>query len=273
MPSKLELFRNLHESGCFVLPNPWDIGSAICLQQLGFPAVATTSAGLSFSVGRPDRVRSLNLELVLDHVRALVEATRIPVAVDFQNGYAEAPEGVALNVARCLRTGAAGLSIEDATGDESQPLTDRDHAIERVEAACAARDSTAPSSVITARCEAFLFGVPDPARVVLDRLVAYAEAGADCLFAPGVSDPRVIADIVAAVAPKPVNVLVSAPGFTFGQLVNLGVRRISVGSALARVAWGAFLQAARDIVGTGSFESLAGAASFAELDGFFEGEG
>jgi 2-methylisocitrate lyase-like PEP mutase family enzyme len=204
-------------------------------------------------------------------VRAIVAATPLPVNADFQHGYAREPEHVARNVARCLETGVAGLSIEDATGDPRAPLFDRDLAIERVRAACAARDEVAPRAVLTARCEAWLVGEPDAERTALDRLTAFAEAGADCLFAPGVRAPAAIARLVEAVRPLPLNVLVSAPSteLTVGKLAALGVRRISVGSALARVAWGAFLRSARAIARAGSFESLEGAASFAELDGIF----
>ncbi len=269
--SPLDDFRALHESGCFVLPNPWDVGSAIYLKHLGYRALATTSAGFAFSRGRPDTVSAMSLDTVLAHISEIVAATPLPVNADFQHGYAIDPDGVAKNVAECLRTGAAGLSIEDATGDAAAPLFERGLAIERIEAACAARDATAPKAVLTARCEAWLVGTPDPARTALDRLAAFAETGADCLFAPGVHDPALIAEIVAAVAPKPVNVLVGAPSpdLSLRRLADLGVRRISVGSALARVAWGAFVRAAQDIAQTGSFDSLAGAASFAELERVF----
>jgi 2-methylisocitrate lyase-like PEP mutase family enzyme len=270
-PGPLEVFRALHATGAFVLPNPWDVGSAVLLHHLGFKALATTSAGLSFSCGRADAIGALSLEEVLEHVRAIVAATPLPVNADFQHGYAREPEHVARNVARCLETGVAGLSIEDATGDPRAPLFDRDLAIERVRAACAARDEVAPRAVLTARCEAWLVGEPDAERTALDRLTAFAEAGADCLFAPGVRAPAAIARLVEAVRPLPLNVLVSAPSteLTVGKLAALGVRRISVGSALARVAWGAFLRSARAIARAGSFESLEGAASFAELDGIF----
>jgi 2-methylisocitrate lyase-like PEP mutase family enzyme len=266
-------FRALHESGCFVLPNPWDAGSAAYLHRLGFRALATTSAGAAFARGLPDAVGAMSVDEVLAHVREIVAATPLPVNADFQEGYAREPEGVAANVARCVHTGAAGISIEDGTGDAAAPLFERGLAVERVRAARAAIDATGIPVVLTARCEVFLFDGPDPARTALDRLVAFADAGADCLFAPGVRDPETIAAIVKAVAPKPVNVLVSAPvpGLSVSRLADLGVRRISVGSALARVAWGAFMQAARRLAETGSFDGLAGAASFGELNGIFLG--
>jgi 2-methylisocitrate lyase-like PEP mutase family enzyme len=269
MTSRAAAFRALHAEGCFVMPNPWDAGSAVCLHQLGFRALATTSAGASFSRGRTDALASLSLDEVLDHVREIVAATPLPVSADFQAGYGDDPEGVAVNVARCVAAGAAGLSIEDATGDAREPLYSRSQAIERIAAARSAIDAAGEPVVLTGRCEAWLVGDRDAFGTARDRLVAYAEAGADCLFAPGVRDPAQIAELVAAVAPKPLNVLVSAPGLSLAQLAGLGVRRISVGSALARVAWGAFLAAARDIAATGSFDTLGGATSFAELDDIF----
>lgn len=264
-------FRALHASGCFVMPNPWDVGSAVILHHLGFQALATTSAGLAFGRGKPDTVWAVSRDATLAHLRELVEATPLPVNADFQSGFAHDAEGVAANVALCVGTGVAGLSIEDATGDAAAPLYDRMHAIDRVRAARAAIDASGTGVVLTARCEAWLVGDPDAARVAIDRLVAYAEAGADCLFAPGVRDAAEIAAIVKAVAPKPVNAIMAAPSpdLSVARLADLGVRRISVGSALARVAWGAFLRAARSIATTGSFDALAEAASFAELDAIF----
>ena len=260
-------FRALHESGCFVLPNPWDAGSAVYLQHLGFQALATTSAGFAFTQGLPDSVSAVPRDLMLAHIREIVAATSLPVNADFQTGYADEPEGVAASVALCIATGVAGLSIEDATGISATPLYDFDLAVERIRAARAAIDASGIPVVFTARCEAWLVGQTDPARVALERLVAFAEAGADCLFAPGVREPDEIAAMVKAVSPKPVNVLVSAPNpdLSVTRLAELGVRRISVGSALARVAWGAFIRAAQDIKNTGSFDGLAGAASFSEI--------
>lgn len=271
MTGAASAFRELHRSGCFVMPNPWDAGSAAYLAHLGFRALATTSAGFAFTRALPDAVGAVPLELVLAHVRELVAATPLPVNADFQEGYAREPAGVAANVTACLATGAAGLSIEDATGDPGAPLFEPGLAVERVRAARAAIDASGTGAVLTARCEAFLVGDPDPARTALDRLVAFAEAGADCLFAPGVRDPEAIAQIVRAVAPRAVNVLVSAPapGLEVPRLAELGVRRISVGSALARVAWGAFARAARTIADTGSFEGLTGALPFADLEALF----
>jgi 2-methylisocitrate lyase-like PEP mutase family enzyme len=264
-------FRALHESGCFVLPNPWDVGSAVYLQRLGFKALATTSAGFAFTRGLPDAVRAIPRDSMLAHIREVAAATRLPVNADFQSGFADDPEGVAENVTLCVSTGAAGLSIEDATGDPAHPLYDRAQAIERVRAARRAIDATGVPVVLTARCEAWLVGHSEPARIATDRLVAFAEAGADCLFAPGVRDLATIAAIVKAVAPRPVNVLVSAPSsdLTLSRLADLGVRRVSVGSALARVAWRAFMDAARSIAETGTFDALAGAAAFSEINALF----
>ena len=273
MASAAAAFRSLHDSGCFVLPNPWDAGSAVYLHRLGFRALATTSSGFAFSRGLPDAVQALPRDAVLAHVRELAAATPLPLNADYQNGYAHEPEGVAANVRLCVEAGAAGLSIEDATGEAASPLYPRALAVERVRAARAAIDATGVPAVLTARCEAWLVGHPEPLRTALDRLVAFAEAGADCLFAPGVRDADSIDSIVKAVAPKPVNVLISAPvaGLSLARLADLGVRRVSVGSALARVAWGAFMRAARALAETGSFDALAGAAPFSELDELFRG--
>ncbi|HSS49388.1 MAG TPA: isocitrate lyase/phosphoenolpyruvate mutase family protein [Thermoanaerobaculia bacterium] len=272
--SAIDRFRALHASGCFVLPNPWDVGTALYLQHLGFQALATTSSGFAFSRGLPDEVRALPRDLMLGHIRDIAAATPLPVNADFQSGYADEPEGVAGNVALCVAAGVAGLSIEDATSDGAHLYEDR-LAVERVRAARAAIDASGAPVILTARCEAWLVGHPDAARLALERLVAFAEAGADCLYAPGVRDPRRIAEIVKAVAPKPVNVLVSTPSpeLTVARLADLGVRRISVGSALARVAWGAFVRAARGIQETGSFDSFADAAPFADLNGLFRDRG
>lgn len=266
--SAIAAFRTLHESGCFVLPNPWDVGSAVYLHHLGFKALATTSAGFAFSQGLPDSVSAVPRDLMLGHIREVSAATPLPVNADFQTGYADEPEGVAANVMLCIATGVAGLSIEDATGDSAAPLYDFELAVERIRAARAAIDASGIPVVLTARCEAWLVGQIDPARVALDRLVAFAAAGADCLYAPGVRDTEEIAAIVKAVSPRPVNVLVSAPNpaLSVSRLADLGVRRISVGSALARVAWGAFIRAAQSIAATGSFDGFAGAASFGELN-------
>jgi 2-methylisocitrate lyase-like PEP mutase family enzyme len=269
--SAIAKFRALHASGCFVLPNPWDIGTAVYLHYLGFKALATTSAGFAFSRGLPDSVSAVHRGMMLAHISEVVEATPLPVNADFQTGYADEPEGVAANVLLCIATGVAGLSIEDASGDNAAPLYEFKLAVERLRAARAAIDESGVPVVLTGRCEAWLVGHPDPLRVALERLVAYAGAGADCLYAPGVSDPEEIAAIVKAVSPKPVNVLVSAPSavFSISRLADLGVRRVSVGAALARVAWGAFIRAARSIAETGSFDALADAAPFSELNDRF----
>src|SRR6266566_2095383 len=269
--SAIARFRALHESGCFVLPNPWDIGTAVYLQQLGFEALATTSAGFAFSRGLPDTVSAVPRDTMLDHIREVVAATPLPVNADFQTGYADQPGDVAGNVALCIATGVAGLSIEDATGDSTEPLYELNLGVERIKAARGAIETSGIPVVLTARCEAWLVGDPDAFRVALERLVAYADAGADCLYAPGVRDPDEIAAIVKAVSPKAVNVLVSAPSsvFSVSRLADLGVRRISVGSALARVAWGAFMQAAQSVKETGSFEAFSGAAPFSEINDVF----
>jgi 2-methylisocitrate lyase-like PEP mutase family enzyme len=263
-------FRALHEGACFVMPNAWDVGSALYLQHLGFKAVASTSAGLAFSCGRADN--AVPRDLVLAHVREIAGALSIPVNADFEGGFARDPEGVATNVALCVATGVAGLSIEDATGDRAAPLYDSALAAERIRAARATIDAAGAPVVLTGRCEAWLVGQPEPHRTALDRLVAYAEAGADCLFAPGVLDRGAIEALVKAVHPKPLNVLVSAPtGLSVAALAALGVRRISVGSGLARAAWGAFIRAARGLAEAGTFDAFAGAAPFAELNAFFGG--
>jgi 2-methylisocitrate lyase-like PEP mutase family enzyme len=267
----VEAFRELHRSGCFVLPNPWDVGTAVYLQHLGFKALATTSAGFAFSVALPDEPSVIPVDAMLKHIRDVVQATSLPVNADFQNGYADEPEGVAENVTRCVATGVAGLSIEDATGNDSKPLYDFPLAVERIEAARRAIDESGIPVVLTGRCEAWLVGEPNAFAVSLERLTAYAEAGADCLYAPGVSNPQEIAAIVSAVSPKPVNVLVSRPdpNLTVSKLQDLGVRRISVGSALARVAWGSFVRAAQSIATTGAFDALGDGASFVDLNTVF----
>lgn len=262
-------FRALHESGCFVLPNPWDIGTAVYLESLGFKALATTSAGFAFSRGQPDG--GVPRDEMLVHIKQIVEATALPVNADFLNGYADEPEDVAANVRLCIDTGVAGLSIEDNTGRTDAPLYERSLAVERIRAARAAIDEARTGVVLTARCEAWLVGDATPFRTSLDRLVAYAQAGADCLYAPAVTNADEIAQIVKAVAPKPVNVLVS--GFNhqllLSQLADLGVRRISVGSGLALAAWGAFVRAAKEIKANGTFKLLADNAPSVDLNKLF----
>lgn len=278
-------FHELHESGCFVLPNPWDVGSTIYLEHLGFKAVATTSAGFAFSKGLPDDPDVISRAVMLEHFREIASATSLPVNADFQNGFADDPEAVAESVRLCVATGVAGLSIEDNTGQEDQPLYDFNLAVDRIKAARAAIDAVSvPGAVatgssgstvnnkvlLTARCEAFLVGDPNPLRTSLDRLVAFTDAGADCLYAPGLTEPDEIAQIVKAVAPKPVNVLAFAKNchLTVNQLAELGVRRISVGSSLARAAWGGLIRTAEEIQASGSFESFTDLATF-DLNSLF----
>lgn len=263
-------FAKLHESGCVVIPNPWDIGTARFLHHCGFCALATTSAGFQFSQGQADTVLGLSCETALAHIAEMVNATELPVNADFQSGYAHEPEGVAANVARCIDTGVAGLSIEDATGEPGQ-LYALDHAVERIRAARAAIDATGAQVLLTARAESYLVGHPEPLTDVLQRLTAYAEAGADVLFAPGPRTREELGTIVSAVSPKPVNAIVMGNmGLTVSDLAGLGVRRISIGSALARTAWCAFMRAARLMAEEGSFEGLGNAASFGELNTIFE---
>jgi 2-methylisocitrate lyase-like PEP mutase family enzyme len=262
-------FRALHESGCFVLPNPWDVGTAIYLEHLGSKALATTSAGFAFSRGKPDG--GVSLDEMLRHIGEIAAATKLPVNADFLNGFVDDPEGVATNTKLCISQGVAGLSIEDNTGNNAA-LYEKQRAADRIRAARRAVDDSGIPVVLTGRCEAWLVGITDPLRVVLERLTSYAEAGADCLYAPGVRKPNEIEQIVKAVAPKPVNVLVS--GFncelTVSQLADLGVRRISVGSGLALAAWGAFIRAAQTIQKEGSFNLLAQNAASAELNERFQ---
>lgn len=265
-------FRALHESGCFVLPNPWDVGTAIYLEHLGFKALATTSAGFAFCRGKPDG--GVSLDEMLSHIGEITAATALPINADFLNGFADEPEAVATNTKLCIAQGVAGLSVEDNTGNSAAPLYEKKLAADRIRAARRAIDASGIPVLLTGRCEAWLVGSPDPFRVALDRLIAYADTGADCLYAPGVGEPNEIGQIVKAVAPKPVNVLVS--GFncqlTVSQLADLGVRRISVGSGLALAAWGAFLRAVQTIQKDGNFNRLAQNAASAELNELFRGK-
>jgi 2-methylisocitrate lyase-like PEP mutase family enzyme len=260
------VFRRLHESGCFVIPNPWDLGSARLLARLGFRALATTSSGFAWSQGRPDN--RMTLEETLDHLRTIAHGVEVPVSADFQGGFATEPAAVGLNVGAAATTGIAGLSIEDRSGDASNPLFDFRLAVERVRAARRAIDAGGTEVFLTARSEGFIVGRPDLAETIR-RLVAYSEAGADCLYAPGLRTGTDIAAVVKAVAPKPVNVLVGSDFATVAELGGLGVRRISVGGALARAAWAGFLEAAKEIAERGTFSRLAGAIPFAEIDGSF----
>lgn len=250
------------------MPNPWDAGSARLLAQLGFPALATTSAGLAWSMGRRDN--DVGLDDVLAHLRAVVDAVDVPVNADFEGGFAVAPEDVAANVTRAVATGIAGLSIEDSSGDAAAPLFAFDLAVERVRAARQAIDASGTGVLLTGRSEGFIVGRPDLAETVR-RLVAYAEAGAECLYAPGISTPEEIATVVRAVAPRPVNVLVHTDFATVAELAALGVHRISVGGALARVAWGGLLAAAREIAEHGTFGGLTAGTPSAELNRRFGG--
>jgi 2-methylisocitrate lyase-like PEP mutase family enzyme len=259
-------FRRLHEAGCFVIPNPWDAGSARALEHLGFKALATTSAGAAFSLAAADG--AVARDAMLAHVRAIVEATDLPVNADYEGGYAHAPEQVAENVRLCVETGVAGLSIEDNSRDPSRPLYDLPLAVERIRAA---RDAIGGSgALLTARAECFLVGRTDLDETIR-RLRAYSEAGADCLYAPGLHTREQVEEVVKAVAPKPVNFLaLGAVPLTLAELAALGVRRISVGSALARVAWGAFLRAARAIADEGRFDLLAEGEPFAAMQKRFQ---
>jgi 2-methylisocitrate lyase-like PEP mutase family enzyme len=266
--TKRAAFRALHEQGCFVLPNPWDMGSAILLQHLGFKALASTSSGFAWTIARPDY--GVTRDDALSHLRLLCAATDLPVNADFQGGFATAPEDVAANVALAVETGIAGVSIEDRRED-SAGLYDKADAVARIRAARAAIDACGQDVMLVARTEGLLGGELTVTQAI-DRLVAFTDAGADCLYAPGVQDKPDITAMVRAVAPKPVNVLIHAPGMTVAELADLGVRRISVGGALARVAWAAMLKAAEEMQ-QGSFAGLAGAASGKVLNGTFAGSG
>jgi len=261
-------FRKLHESGCFVIPNPWDAGSARYLQRIGFKALATTSAGFAFSLGLTDA--AVPRDAMLRNIAGIVAAVDLPVNADFESGYAREPEGVAANVRLCVDTGVAGLSIEDATGDPANPLFELPFAVERIRAARAAIDASASGVLLTARAECYLVNHPDPFRESLRRLHAYAQAGADVLYAPGLIERGDIQTFVAELNPKPVNLLMSRnTGLTVADLAELGVRRISVGSSLSRAAWTAFMRAAETIAKEGNFSGFDGLAAYAEINEFF----
>jgi len=260
------MFRELHAAGCFVIPNPWDAGSARLLARLGFRALATTSAGFAWSLGRPDN--HVSLEEAVAHMSAVVRAVDVPVSADFEGGFAVEPAGVAANVSAATGTGIAGISIEDSTGDGAHPLFDFTLAVERVRAARRAIDESGSGVVLTARSEGFIVGRPD-LRETLRRLTAYAEAGADCLYAPGIRTRDEIAAVVGAVAPRPVNVLAGGDFTTVAELAALGVRRISVGGALARAAWTGFLEAAREVADHGTFAGLGRAVPFSKINSLF----
>ena len=266
MTPQVAEFHRLHERGCFVMPNPWDIGSARLLVGLGFPAIASTSAGLAWSVGRRDN--EISLAVSLAHLRAIAGCVEVPVNADFEDGFATDSDGVAANVAAAAATGIAGLSIEDSTGNTHAPLYDFAHAVDRIKAARRSLDESGTGVLLTGRSEGFIAGRPDLGETI-KRLVAYGEAGADCLYAPGIRSAADVEAIVRAVAPKPVNVLVGGDYFSVRQLADLGVRRISVGGALARAAWTGFLAAAKEITGAGTFTALSRTISVPELNGLF----
>jgi 2-methylisocitrate lyase-like PEP mutase family enzyme len=264
---KRRTFHRLHEAGCFVIPNPWDVGSARMLQGLGFKALATTSSGFAWSRARPDN--GITREMALAHLAEIVAATDLPVNADFESGFAADADGVAQSVRLAVETGVAGLSIEDSTGDASRPIYTPDVAAQRIRAARSAIDKAGGDTLLVGRAECFLVGRPDLDETIA-RLKRYADAGADCLYAPGLRTREQIAAVVAAVAPKPFNLLIgSASELTVADVAALGVRRISVGGALARAAWGGFLRAAKTIAEQGRFDGFADAASFKDLNDFF----
>jgi 2-methylisocitrate lyase-like PEP mutase family enzyme len=264
---KRRTFRQLHQSGCFVIPNPWDAGSACFLQSLGFKAIATTSAGFAWSKARPDN--AVTREMVIAHLHEMVEATDIPLNADFESGFAVDAQGVGESVRLAVEAGVAGLSIEDSTGDAARPLFELDVAVERIRAARRAIDHVGGDTVLVGRAECFLVGRTDLDETIA-RLKAYSQAGADCLYAPGIRTKEQIAAVVEAVAPKPVNMLIGWPSeMTVDEVAALGVRRISVGGALARCAWGGFMRAAKLLADQGSFAGLKEAAPGAELNALF----
>ncbi len=263
---KRATFRKMHESGCFIIPNPHDAGSAKALQHLGFKALASTSAGFAWTIGKADN--RVTLDEVCTHLAALCAAVDLPVNADFEGGFAHEPAKVGANVARGVKTGVAGLSIEDSTGDAAKPLYDRALAIERIKAARAAIDADDSGVLLTGRCEGFLVGQTDLA-MVIDRLQAYSEAGADCLYAPGIKTREQISAVVKAVHPKPVNLLIGASGLSLAQAADLGIRRISVGGSLARAAWGGFMRAAKEMAEKGTFTELGNGYPGGELNKMF----
>jgi 2-methylisocitrate lyase-like PEP mutase family enzyme len=263
---KRAAFKKLHESGCFIIPNPFDVGSAKALQHLGFKALASTSAGFAWSIGKADN--RVTVDDVCNHLAAISAAVDIPVNADFEDGFAHEPEKVGVNVARAVKAGVSGLSIEDYTGDAAKPLFDRALAIERIKAARKAIDADNSGVLLTGRCEAFLRGVKD-LNLVIDRLTAYADAGADCLYAPGISTKEEISAVVKAVHPKPVNLLVGSAG-SLSDISALGVRRISVGGSLARMAWAGFMKASKEMAEKGTFSEFANGFPGGELNKIFQ---
>lgn len=252
--TRVQAFRRLHDAGCFVMPNPWDVGSAVALEGMGFEALATTSAGCAWTLGVPDN--GLLRDQTLAHLRQVAEAVSVPVNADFEGGFADDPEDVATNVKLAVATGIAGLSIEDSTGDANDPLYPFDVAVERVRAARRAINESGTGVLLTGRSEGFVVGRPDLEETIR-RLRAYAEAGADCLYAPRIEATAQVSAVVAAVKPKPVNLLANAPFITVAEAASLGVRRISVGGTLARTAWAGFLAAAKEIPTEGTFTRFA----------------
>lgn len=262
---RIATFHDLHSSGCFVMPNPWDVGSARALEQLGFKALATTSAGLAWSLGKADD--QTTLEQSLEHLRVIADSVELPVNADFQGGFAVDPQDVASNVKLAAATGIAGLSIEDASGHEDDPLLEFELSVDRVRAARQAIDESGTGVLLTGRSEGFVRGRPDIDETIR-RLRAYAEAGADCLFAPRIDSLDHVTAIVSAVSPKPVNLLINAPFTTVAEASQLGVRRISVGGTLARTAWGGFMEAAQEIAEAGTFDHF---EQLPNVDALFEG--
>jgi len=263
---KRATFRKMHERGCFVLPNPFDIGTAKALQHLGFKAIASTSAGFAWTLGKADN--HVTLDDVCDHLTAICAAVSLPVNADFEGGFAVDPDDVAKNVMRAVKTGVAGLSIEDSTGNKDKPLFEKNVAVARIKAARKAIDSDNSGVLLTGRCEAFLWGQPDLA-LVTERLQAYAEAGADCLYAPGIKTREEIGAVVKAVHPKPVNLLIGASGLSLKEAEDLGVRRISVGGSLARMAWAGFIKAAKEMAEKGTFTELGAGYPGGDLNKMF----
>ncbi|WGS01999.1 isocitrate lyase/phosphoenolpyruvate mutase family protein [Bradyrhizobium sp. ISRA443] len=264
---KRAAFKKLHESGCFIIPNPFDVGSAKALQHLGFKALASTSAGFAWTIGKADN--RVTVDDVCNHLTAVCAAVDIPVNADYEGGFAVEPDKVAVNVARGVKTGVAGLSIEDSTGDATKPLFDFELAVERIKAARKAIDADNSGVLLTGRCEAFLWGQPD-LKLVIERLQAYSAAGADVLYAPGIKTKDEIAAVVKAVAPKPVNLLIGAPGLSLQEAGDLGVRRVSVGGSLARMAWAGVMKAAKEMAEKGTFTEFANGYPGGELNKMFK---
>jgi methylisocitrate lyase len=266
MEERVSAFQRMHSSGCFVMPNPWDVGSARALEQLGFKALATTSAGFAWTMGRADN--GVTRDEMLTHLRDVVASVSVPVNADFEGGFAVDPEHVAANVTLAAATGIAGLSIEDSSGDATSPLYDFGLSVQRVRAARQAIDKSGTGIVLTGRSEGFVVGRPDIDETIR-RLSAYSEAGADCLYAPRIDAVEHVVAIVAAVAPKPVNLLINAPFMSVAEARDLGVRRISVGGTLARTAWAGFLQSAAEIADAGTFSCF---ERLPNVDGLFRRE-